>query len=65
MVFWLKEKKMETDKKGQSTLEYLILVTAVVAAILIFASGGFTTALNSTWGSATGKMTSTAAKWGN
>ena len=58
-----KETEMKRDEKGQSTLEYIILVTAVVMVILAFAKGQFSTALNTTLGSATQKMTTTAASW--
>ena len=35
-------------KKGQSTIEYIILVAAVIAALLIFLPGAFTTAFENT-----------------
>ena len=35
-------------KKGQSTIEYIVLVAAVIAALLIFLPGAFTTAFNNT-----------------
>jgi len=43
-------KKLQRKKKGQSTLEYIILVTGVVAVLIIFLgpSGPFQTAYNKT-----------------
>jgi len=42
---------MRRSKKAQSTLEYIIVLAAIIAAIIIFATQGFsskyTTALNS------------------
>ena len=35
-------------RKGQSTVEYLILVAAVIAALIVFLPGAFTTAYNAT-----------------
>lgn len=35
-------------KKGQSTIEYIILVAAVIAAILVFVPGTFKSAFNET-----------------
>ena len=46
-------------KKGQSTVEYIILVTAVVAVILVFSvapGSPFRTKLGNTLGNATGAM---------
>ena len=46
-------------KKGQSTLEYIILVVAVVAVLVGFlatSNGGFQTAVNSTLSSGTSGM---------
>ena len=49
---------MFKNKKGQSTLEYIILVTAVVAIILVFLgpTGIFQNRLNATLSSATDGM---------
>ncbi len=49
---------MLKNKKGQSTLEYIILVTAVVAVLLVFLgpSGVFRTSYNSTLNEVTGGM---------
>ena len=51
-------------KKGQSTLEYIILVAAVVAALLVFLTpnGIFRTALNTTLVSGTNMMTNVASR---
>ena len=35
------------NKKGQSTVEYILLVTAVVAVMIVFTTGVFKTQLNS------------------
>ena len=54
----LKNKK----KKGQSTLEYLVLVTAVIAVLLIFTNGIFKTRVTATLDSATNAMTNMAGR---
>lgn len=57
---------MTRIKKGQSTLEYIILVTAVVIVILAFVgqkSGGFQTTLCNTLSGATNKMPTMLDKW--
>ena len=44
-------KNLHGSKKGQSTLEYIIMVTGVIAVLIIFLkpnTGVFSTALNST-----------------
>lgn len=53
---------MLKNKKGQSTLEYIILVTAVVAVLLVFLgpTGIFRSTYNSTLQSVTGEMTAMA-----
>jgi len=56
-----KRKKIDTPKKqkrGQSTVEYVILVAAVLTAILMFLApnGTFHTALNTTLGDGTDTM---------
>lgn len=43
-------------KKGQSTVEYIILVAAVIAAVLIFVAGPFRTAVNQTFSTGTNGM---------
>ncbi len=48
--------------RGQSTLEYLVLVTAVVAAVLAFLPATFQTALNATLNQATNGMTNMAGR---
>ncbi|MBF0523287.1 MAG: class III signal peptide-containing protein [Candidatus Omnitrophica bacterium] len=64
-------KKNTTDvqrkKKGQSTVEYIILVAGVIAALLIFLrpNGPFNVAFNSTLNSTTGAMTHMATTFAN
>ncbi len=55
---------MFKNKKGQSTLEYIILVTAVVAIILVFLgpTGIFRSRLNQTLDSATNSMINMAGR---
>jgi hypothetical protein len=43
-------------KKGQSTVEYIILVAAIIGALIIFLPGIFTTAYNATLSSGTNGM---------
>ena len=47
-------------KKGQSTLEYIILVAGVIALLLIFIPGIFRSALNTTLVRGTNAMTNIA-----
>ena len=49
---------MLKNKRGQSTLEYIILVTAVVAVVLVFLgpSGFFQKTFNSTLSDVSGVM---------
>lgn len=59
---------MVRKKKGQSTLEYILLVTAVVAVLIIFlrpGAGPFSQALNNTYGQMTGGMESMANRLSN
>ena len=49
-------------KKGQSTIEYIILVAAVIAALLVFLPGGFTDAFKTTLGQGTNGMTNMATR---
>lgn len=52
-------------KKGQSTLEYIVLVTGVIAILLFFlnpTTGVFNTRFNQTLGDATGSMTNMAGR---
>ena len=52
-------KRAAPKKKGQSTVEYIILVAAVLAAILVFVAGTnspFRTAFNKTLGQGTNGM---------
>lgn len=50
--------KSQKQKKGQSTVEYIVLVAAVVAAALFMLkpNGLFRTSLNTTLGSQMGQM---------
>ena len=61
-------KKPRTRKqKGQSTLEYIVLVTGVIAVLLIFlnpTSGPFSTAFNETLTFGTNGMTDMANRLG-
>jgi len=56
-------------KRGQSTVEYVLLMTAVVAVIIGFVAtqktGGFQDQMNSTLNSAVGQMGSLAEMLGN
>ena len=56
--------KFIKNKRGQSTVEYVLLMTAVVVVIIAFVSntgnGGFRAQLNSTLNSATADMNSMA-----
>jgi uncharacterized protein (UPF0333 family) len=57
--------KNKKKKKGQSTLEYIILVTGVIAVLIVFLnpkSGVFTTAFNSTLSSGTNGMVNMAGR---
>ena len=48
--------KPAKKKKGQSTVEYIILVAAVIGALIIFLPGTFRTAFNATLSSGTNGM---------
>jgi Flp pilus assembly pilin Flp len=52
------------NKRGQSTVEYVLLVAAVIAVMIAFAtnqnSGGFQATLNTTLGSASDQMSNMA-----
>lgn len=54
-------------RKGQSTVEYIILVAGVIAALLIFLrpNGPFSVALNGTWAQTASKMNSMANRIAN
>jgi len=49
-------KEKSCKKKGQSTVEYLILVAAVIGALIIFLPGTFQGAYNATLQSGTDGM---------
>lgn len=57
-------KKLQQKKKGQSTLEYIILVTGVVVVLILFLgpTGPFATAFNKTMTYGTNGMDSMANK---
>lgn len=62
-MFKMKSRK----KKGQSTLEYIILVTGVIAILIVFLNPGtgiFNTAFNETLSSGTNGMTTMADRLG-
>ncbi len=56
---------MLKNKKGQSTLEYIVLVTAVVAALLVFLgpSGIFQSRLTNSLDITTNSMENMAARF--
>ena len=55
-------KKPWEKKKGQSTIEYIILVAAIIAALLTFLPGTFRDAYNSTLQSGTNGMVNMAER---
>ena len=54
--------KPRRKKKGQSTVEYIILVAAVIAALIIFLPGTFRTAFNATLSQGTNGMENMAVR---
>jgi hypothetical protein len=48
--------KLQKKRKGQSTVEYIILVAAIIAALIIFLPGTFKTAYNAALFSGTNGM---------
>ena len=59
---------MLRSKKGQSTVEYLILVAGVIALLLVFVgsnTGVFQTAITDTYSNATSGMTNMAERLRN
>ncbi|MCK5015292.1 MAG: class III signal peptide-containing protein [Candidatus Omnitrophica bacterium] len=48
--------KLRKKRKGQSTVEYIILVAAIIAALIIFLPGTFQTAYNAALESGTDGM---------
>ena len=59
---------MLRSKKGQSTVEYIIIVAGVIAVVILFAGGRnspFFQALNKTYASATNGMENMANRLGN
>ena len=63
----LRRKQVSQKKKGQSTVEYIILVAGVIAALLIFLrpDGPFNNALNGTLSQTADKMNAMANRLGN
>lgn len=49
-------------KKGQSTVEYIILVAAIIGALIIFLPGTFRSAYNATLTSGTNGMQNMAER---
>jgi len=49
-------------KKGQSTVEYIILVAAIIGALIVFLPGGFQTAYEATLNSGTNGMENMAGR---
>lgn len=49
-------------KKGQSTVEYIVLVAAIIAAVIVFVPTTFNKALNGLWGAGTARMTNFAGR---
>jgi hypothetical protein len=49
-------------KKGQSTVEYIILVAAVIGALIVFLPGTFKTAYNAALASGTNGMEDMAGR---
>ena len=60
-------KNLHRKKKGQSTLEYIIMVTGVVVVLILFLgpNGIFRKAYNSTLGQGTNGMTDMANRLRN
>ncbi len=52
----------QKKKKGQSTVEYIILVAAIIAVLVVFLPGTFTTAFNATLQSGTNGMENMAQR---
>lgn len=55
-------KEKSRKKKGQSTVEYIILVAAVIGALIIFLPGTFKTAYNAALTSGTNGMEDMAGR---
>ncbi|MCK5260178.1 MAG: class III signal peptide-containing protein [Candidatus Omnitrophica bacterium] len=54
--------KPQKKKKGQSTVEYIILVAAIIGALIIFLPGTFRTAFNAALQSGTNGMENMATR---
>ena len=55
-------KRAASKAKGQSTVEYIILVAAIIAAVLVFLPGGFRTAFENALTSGTNGMENMAGR---
>ncbi len=53
---------MFRNRKGQSTVEYILVATAVIAVIIAVSKGSFTTKLNNTLEQAAGSIGDKADK---
>jgi uncharacterized protein (UPF0333 family) len=49
-------------KKGQSTVEYIVLVAAILGAVILFTTGTFKNAFNATLASGTNGMENMAGR---
>lgn len=56
------DKTSRNLEKGQSTVEYIILVAAVIGALILFLPGAFKTAYNNTLQSGTDGMEDMATR---
>ena len=58
---------MLKNKRGQSTLEYILLVTGVITVLLVFLSptGGFFQMFNKTLNQVTSSMANMAVRYSN
>lgn len=57
-------KKLREKNRGQSTLEYILLVTAIIAIVVTFQTGVFKTRVNTTIDLATNGMVDMAKRLG-
>ena len=54
--------KLQKKKKGQSTVEYIILVAAIIGTLIIFLPGTFQSAYNAALASGTNGMVNMAER---
>ena len=52
---------MKVNKKGQSTLEYVLVLAAIVAVLIWAAQGPITAAINNMWGNAESALNTAAS----